>query len=350
MRYYNLVLSTNTESLEEGGHVELNKWQSPIAQINEYMLRNMKNETAFFVYREENNFYASFCFNDIQYEFNDIYDFIMELLNDGFSIRGCKVEPFEITMSQFIGNLVEGQRRDFTLGCNARITDEAHLWYYPYYRNDPKDLFYTYDEKIVDLNREEKKTLYDNVFWNELLNIRSHKNRSEYSGNMVHYVISARSTEALKDMTSVLVKNLFLADRLSSRRMEIITEINPDVYGKRNYLEEIIENNRGGVVVFDLSEKFGKAPTEYAMTAKYIENLLKKYRNHCLFVFMYNMDNPGFSFYILPNLRKYVIPHPSAYYFLSSFIVSNWKRINALIANRWKGNCCNLGCVRKIKD
>lgn len=308
MRYYNLVLNTNTELLSEIGRVELNRWQSPIAQLNEYMLKSMKNETVFFIYREDNNMYASFCFNDIQYEFNEIYNFIMELLNDGFSIQGCKVEPFEITMSQFIENMVEGQRRDLTSGHNSRITEEAHLWYYPYYRNDPKELYYTYDEKIVDLGREDKKSLYDDSFLNELLNIQSHKNQSEYSGNMVHYVISARSTEVAKDMTSVLVKNLFLADRLSSRRMEIITEINPDVYAKRNYLEEIIENNRGGVVVFDLSEKFGKAPTDYAMTAKYIENLLKKYRNHCLFVFTYNMDNPGFSYYILPNLNKYVIP------------------------------------------
>lgn len=143
---------------------------------------------------------------------------------------------------------------------------------------------------------------------NELSNIRNHKNQSEHSGNMVHYVISARSMEAVKDMTSVLAKTLYLADRLSSRRIEIITEIDPCVYGKRNYLEEIIENNYGGVIVFALTEKFGKDPVEYAMTAKYIENLLKRYHNQRLFVFTYNIDHPGFSYYLLPNLRKYVIP------------------------------------------
>ena len=71
--------------------------------------------------------------------------------------------------------------------------------------------------------------------------------------------------------------------------MEIITEINPEVYSKRNYLEEIIENNRGGVIVFDLSEKFGKAATDYAMTAKYIENLLKKYRNYHTFAVSFDV-------------------------------------------------------------
>ena len=65
MRYYDFVLSTNTETLKEGGRVELNKWQHPIAQINEYMLKNMKNETAFVAYREENNIFATFCFDYI---------------------------------------------------------------------------------------------------------------------------------------------------------------------------------------------------------------------------------------------------------------------------------------------
>lgn len=158
MRYYDFVLSTNTEILKEGGHVEINKWQRPIAQINEYMLKNMKNDTAFVAYREENNILATFCFDDMQYKFNEIYDYIMELLNEGFAIQGCKVEPDEITMSHFIENLVEGQRRDFSSGI-GRISEEAHLWYYPYYRNDPKELHFTYDEKIVDLDKEEKNVV-----------------------------------------------------------------------------------------------------------------------------------------------------------------------------------------------
>lgn len=309
MRYYNFVLGTNSNLLKENSRVELNKWQSPISQINEYMHRNMKNGICFLAYREEEtNTYVAFSFDENTHEFRETYDYIMEMLNDGFLIQSCKVEPFEITMSQFIENLVEGQRRDYMTVSFTRVIEDAHLWFYSYYRNDLKELYYTYDEKIIDLDRNERKSLYDESFWNELLNIKNHKNQSDYSGNMVHYVISTRSIEAAGDLTSVLMKNLFLSNRLCSRRMEIISEIDPYIYSKRNHLEEIIENNKGGAIVFDLSEKFGKDPVDYAMTAKYIENLLKKYRNHCLFVFTYNMDNPGFSYYILPHLKKYVIP------------------------------------------
>lgn len=83
------------------------------------------------------------------------------------------------------------------------------------------------------------------------------------------------------------MQSLIKAKRISSRRMEIITEIEPDVYHIQNHLDEIIEGNQGGVIVFDLTEKFGCDPVDYTMTSKYIENLLKKYKSKCLFVFTY---------------------------------------------------------------
>lgn len=89
--------------------------------------------------------------------------------------------------------------------------------------------------------------------------------------------------------------------------MEIISEIRPDAY-KFSYLEDIIENNNGGVIVIDLSEKFGRDILEYELISKHIENLVKKHRKNCLFVFTYNMDKPGFAYRLLPNIKKYVIP------------------------------------------
>lgn len=110
-------------------------------------------------------------------------------------------------------------------------------------------------------------------------NIDSHKNTSGFKGNMVHYIISSRSAEAANDITEILMQRLAEANRLSGRRMEIISEIEPDLYKINNHLEEFIENNYGGVIVIDLSEKFGYDPVDYGMTCKYIEKLVKKYRN-----------------------------------------------------------------------
>ena len=77
------------------------------------------------------------------------------------------------------------------------------------------------------------------------------------SGNLVHYVISSRSVEAAGEMTEVLVQNLRKANRINSRRMEIVSEIEPNLFRKNNHLEEIIENSYGGVIVLDLSESLG---------------------------------------------------------------------------------------------
>ena len=74
----------------------------------------------------------------------------------------------------------------------------------------------------------------------ELRNIKAHANLSEYSGNLVHYVISSRSVEAAGEMTEVLVQNLRKANRINSRRMEIVSEIEPNLFRKNNHLEEII--------------------------------------------------------------------------------------------------------------
>lgn len=79
--------------------------------------------------------------------------------------------------------------------------------------------------------------MYDKSLIDELSNIESHKNTSDFKGNMVHYFISGRSAEAAEDITEILMQRLAAAGRLSGRRMEIIREIEPDLYRYNNHLE-----------------------------------------------------------------------------------------------------------------
>lgn len=166
---------------------------------------------------------------------------------------------------------------------------------------------YDFKERIISEQECEICSIYHQDFVEELRNIKAHANLSEYSGNLVHYVISSRSFEAAGEMTEVLVQNLRKANRINSRRMEIVSEIEPNLFRKNNHLEEIIENSYGGVIVLDLSEKFGCDPVEYVMASQYLEKLIKKYRNQCLFVFTYDMDHPGFAYYLLPQLKRYMM-------------------------------------------
>lgn len=313
MRYYNFALTTNSEQIEKKTKVNLRdySYDNTICAVNLFMYKNLKNNLYFLIYREEENrVLAIFSYDERKGSFNDSYNMILEMLRENFCINKVQSDPGEITMYQFLDCLNEAKRREYFSGI-SRIIDATNLWMYYYYNMPDKEFtLYNFKEKIIEEGSVRKHAIYDKSLLNELKNIESHENTSGHNGNMVHYVISARSMEAAADMTEVLMQSLLRSKRISSRRMEIISEIKPEIYKINNHLEEIIENNNGGVIVFDLTERFGESVADYTMTSKYLEGLLKKYRNNCLFVFTYNTENPGFSYMLLDNIAKYVIPVP----------------------------------------
>lgn len=310
MRYYGFELSANSEEIKENAKIELRHYgyDNVLESINSYMYQNMKNNRTFLVYREEDNLISAiFSFDEQKLNFQNVYEGILEMLRDIFGIKRIQADPYEITMHQFMECFLECKRRR-CFDYSNQIIELSNLWIY-YYSciNDTRPFPYDFKEHIISEQECEICSIYHRDFVEELRNIKAHANLSEYSGNMVHYVISSRSVEAAGEMTEVLVQNLCKANRINSRRMEIVSEIEPDLFRKNNHLEEIIENSYGGVIVFDLSEKFGCDPVEYVMASQYLEKLIKKYRNQCLFVFTYDMDHPGFAYYLLPELKRYMM-------------------------------------------
>lgn len=310
MRYYGFELGTNVEEIKENAKIELQHYgyDNVLESINSYMYQNMKNNRTFLVYREEDNLISAiFSFDEQKLSFQNVYEGILEMLRDTFGIKQVKVEPFEITMHQFMECFLECKRRR-CFDYSNRIIESSNLWIYYYScMNDTRPFPYDFKERIISEQECEICSIYHQDFVEELRNIKAHANLSEYSGNLVHYVISSRSVEAAGEMTEVLVQNLRKANRINSRRMEIVSEIEPNLFRKNNHLEEIIENSYGGVIVLDLSEKFGCDPVDYVMASQYLEKLIKKYRNQCLFVFTYDMDHPGFAYYLLPQLKRYMM-------------------------------------------
>lgn len=313
MRYYEFAIRGVVEDIKEllqnKECLREHRYESPIWAVNSYMYRNLKNNVGFLAYRQEtDDKILSVLFLDEKREtLEKAYDYIIEVLEGVFEIKRIQLIPSEITMYEFLDCYREAKRRDYDNHGN-RFIELSNLFIYDYYMDNSKSYHFKFEEKIIPEIKTEINAIYDKEFIEELSNIELHSNNTEYQGNLVHYIISSRSVEAACDMTEILAHNLIKANRINSRRMEVISEIEPDLYKVNNRLEEIIENNYGGVVVFDLSEKFGCDPVDYQMTCKYIEKLVKRYKNDCLFVFTYNMDNPGFSYYLLPQLRKYVLP------------------------------------------
>lgn len=311
MRYFKMILGTSAQQIKENSKVRLKEYSydSPIAAVNVYMHKTMRNGLSFLIYRteEDESALAGFSFDEKHDRFEKVYSYIIELLKDTFSIKKVKEEPTEITMLEYSDFLKEARRRDLGCGFNSFV-QSANLCMYDYEYLSSKDHHFDFEEKIVGENKRRCCSLYDSRFQEELSNIVNHKNTTDFGGNMVHYVISGRSMEACLDMTESIVRNLLRANRIKSRRIEIITNIEPDLYKVKDHIENILENNYGGTIVFDLTEKFGFNTTDYLMVCKYIESLIKKYKNECLFVFTYNMENTGFSYYLLPKLNRYVIP------------------------------------------
>lgn len=313
MRYYEFAISGVAEDIKELVQnkecLREHRYGSPIWAVNSYMYRNLKNNVGFLGYRQETDdkILSVLFFDEKRETLEKAYDYISEILEGIFEIKRIQLPSSEITMYEFMDCYREAQRRDY-VNCGNRFIQMSNLFIYEYYMDNSKSYHFKFDEKIIPETKKGKMEIYDKEFLEELLNIESHTNNTEHKGNLVHYIISSRSVEAACDMSEILAQFLAKANRISGRRMEIISEIEPDLYKFNNHLEDIIENNYGGVIVFDLSEKFGCDPVDYQMTCKYIENLVKKYKNECLFVFTYNMEKPGFSYYLLPRLKKYVIP------------------------------------------
>ena len=314
MRYYSLILKANSDQIQKETVSDIRLrdycYDSAIGAVNAYVYKNIENNVGFYMYHEEEDkIYAVFSYDEKKISYRDAYDCLTETLREKFNIKKVLSEPDEITMYQALDYYKEGRRRDYMIP-GTKLIDNVNLWlYYVDLKDEIRSLRYQFDEEIIADKPGKKHAIYDKSFLKEMSNIESHTNSSEIRGNMVQYIISARSIDAARDMTAELAQKLLKANRLTSRRMEIISKIDPDLYkGSNNHIEEIIENNYGGVVIFDLLEKFGKDPVEYLLTSKYIEGLFKKYRNKCLFVFTYNMDQPGFSYQLLPNIQKYAIP------------------------------------------
>ena len=310
MRYNTFVINNTIEDIKANAKIRLKDYSfsSTLAALEQYIRKNIENDINFVPYREQNGkILVAYSYDERKVSDDDVSEMISKLLMDAFGYDKGVVNPQEITMCDFRDALDESIRRDYIDCGRNRVLEGAHLWIYYYYRDDIDKVYFIFEEGIISDDDECKYAIFDQGFLKEIENIKAHANAEGFSGNTVHYCLSAKSMEAVRSMASTITKPLFDAGRLSGKRIEYISEIDPRLSTKTNYFENIFENNFGGTVVIDLSVKFGHQPSEYVMTAKYLVKLFKKYRNNCLFIFTYDVNEPGFAYYVLPKLNKYAI-------------------------------------------
>ncbi|SDB35224.1 AAA+-type ATPase, SpoVK/Ycf46/Vps4 family [Ruminococcaceae bacterium FB2012] len=315
MRYYGFIIKANNALIAKNTKIRLREYdfESNIGALNLYMYRNLRNGQLFVAYREEgDSLLAEFSFDENKDSFPSAYNSVLKLLDDTFHIRTVKEEPLEITMNQFLEGIDECRRRGYFSSGTSRLIDTANIWFY-YDKNANDGIIcggLDFKEIIIRDRKAADPGMFHPSFLSELKTISEHKLDGDLPGSMVHYILSAGSISAAADLAERLSQKLFEAGRIESRRVGIVSGIKPDLFNRRNHLEDIIENNRGGVLLVDLSETFGHAPSEYTMAADYLAGIFKTYRSRCLFIFMYNMDKPGFSYFLMPTVRKYALTVP----------------------------------------
>ena len=309
MRYYSFSVITNEEQIKKETKIRLNDYcyDNPVAAVNGFIQKNTVNNMSFFIYGIEGEIAkAVFAFDEQKNTLQSVLDDICGLLKTNFNVGFTKCDPVEITMCQFKDVFMEAKRHEYLIGAGHKIADVSHLWVYYLSTDEERQLPFDMEECIATTAIKDLG-MFDRSFSNELANIENNRLEVAEDVNMAHYIISGNSRKAEYKLAETLVSKLYDANRLTSRRVVFISELKPRFYDKDIYVETIIENNYGGTVVIDLTEKFGYSPSEYVDASRYIEKLFKKHGNHCLFIFTYNKNATGYSYYLLPELGKSLI-------------------------------------------
>lgn len=101
------------------------------------------------MYREEDNLISAiFSFDEQKLSFQNVYEGILEMLQDIFGIKRIQAEPYEITIHQFMDCFLECKRR--CCDYSNRIMESSNLWIYYYScMNDARAFPYDFKERII---------------------------------------------------------------------------------------------------------------------------------------------------------------------------------------------------------
>ena len=182
MRYYEFAISGVEENIKEliqdKEYLREYRWANALCAVNSYMYNNLKNNLGFLAYRQEANdkILAVFFFDEKKENLDNVYDYIIEVLESVFEIKRRSLIPNEITMYEFLDCFREAKRRGLE-NHGSKIIEISNLFIYEYFIDNSKSCYFKFDEKIITEPLNEKMAIYDKEFIAELSNIESHSNR-----------------------------------------------------------------------------------------------------------------------------------------------------------------------------
>lgn len=303
MRYYEFAVKLNEEEVvkstrKDGGYAE-----NALASLNQYIYKHSLANICAFAYSKDNSVTRiALCFDEKQLSLSSVTENMNSILGE-LDCNFKFVEPFiEITRFQFKDDMSESRRKDYLI-TRFKMIEFCKIDMLEY--DDDHRIYFNLQEQLIPDSTPVVHDIYDQSLKNELDNITSHKDSINSNTNLVHYVISAKSKNAIQDIASILTSRLYDCNRLSSKRIEIVNEINSILYKKKHF-ESIVEDSYGGTVIIDMSTKYGETPSAYVQACEYIASIINKYKNNCLFIFANHTDAPSFAYQILSRVKQNV--------------------------------------------
>ncbi|MCR5332055.1 MAG: AAA family ATPase [Lachnospiraceae bacterium] len=156
-------------------------------------------------------------------------------------------------------------------------------------------------KKLTDKAEE---YLADDSFLSEIDRIYSGENEKNYYGNPVHYMLSVTSRDSIGNMITLLGSALHANKRILGRRITRFSEIGENCY-REDEFEQMIARSGGNITVIELDgscEDHGNYAHAYHEVIEYIDKLFRKYQSKTLFVFVKNLEHPGFADILLSKI------------------------------------------------
>ncbi len=153
-----------------------------------------------------------------------------------------------------------------------------------------------------------KELLADRSLLDELARIYSDKNVRRFHGHPVHYKIVAGNQETAMMIARLLTEALYSCERLVSRRLAVISEIKEGCYDESD-LENLFRQAAGTALVIELrgsNEEHANYASAYERVTEFISDLIKKYHQNDLCIFIERTDNPGFTPSLMAKVEEHI--------------------------------------------
>lgn len=320
MQFYDCRITFDTEIIATLGEnmtgVAKKSWGELIIQdLNEYLLDEA--EFAILVYGAKIGEFRLLIGRDSLTRITaaDLTKCLRKLFSDeDYWLEDIKVKSLrEILPSQAQKCLIAAERADFLTYRShwERGSLQQHRNFSLNYFNNEEFRIEEalFDEKkftLTQARNKAKKLMADKTFTDELERIYSDENPKKFFGHPVHYKFSAKNSQGAKQMAELLCRALYENKRLVGRSITFISEVTEHCYCECD-LDNIFEQSAGNTIIIELrgsTEEHKNYATSYERVVKEFAELVRKYQQNTLFIFLEVTENPGFTTKFIQNLQE----------------------------------------------